>query len=69
MGGQEEIKGGEFLRPRAPKSDILPEIERRPKGFNAYDHYQVRTRRGVKHAAKKEWADRVVEHLVGKGLL
>jgi len=38
---------------------ILPIIEARDPNFNAYNHYKVSTKRGMKNAAKYDWATKV----------
>jgi hypothetical protein len=43
---------------------MLPAILPRAPGFNAYTHFGVRTRRGVKAAAKLDWAARVLDYWV-----
>lgn len=40
-------------------SKAMPAIERRPPNWNGYTEYNVTTRRGLKQAAKFDWAKKV----------
>jgi NADH:ubiquinone oxidoreductase subunit len=35
---------------------MLPAIVARPPNWNGYTHYGVNTKRGLKQAAKQDWA-------------
>lgn len=50
-------------------NSLMPEIKPRQPGFNPYVHYGMSTRRGVKFAAKKEYADKIMELWFKKGLV
>ena len=50
-------------------SFMLPTIAPRTPNWDGYAHYHVQTRRGLKNAAKNDWADRVVAHWQAGGFL
>jgi hypothetical protein len=49
------------------KATMLPLILPRAPNWNGYAHYGVNTRRGLKQAAKGDWATQVIAHWIGVG--